>query len=68
MDWVPQGGPTLHLQCTSRAIEREVRIIEQVSNLRRTERSLEEDRQTNQRSLAEIQYNLVRLGPTHAAA
>jgi hypothetical protein len=56
------------LQCTSRAIEREVRIIEQVSNLRRTERSLEEDRQTNQRSLAEIQYNLVRLGPTHAAA
>ena len=39
-----------------------MRIIEQINNLRSTERSLEQDRETNLRSLAEIQYNLIRLG------
>jgi HlyD family secretion protein len=43
-------------------IEREVRLIEQINNLRTTERSLEQDRAANQRSLAEISYNLVKLG------
>ncbi|MBS0419012.1 MAG: HlyD family efflux transporter periplasmic adaptor subunit [Proteobacteria bacterium] len=52
------GNTELQLQ----VIEREVRIIEQINNLRSTERSLEQDRETNLRALAEIQFNLTRLG------
>jgi len=52
------GNTELQLE----VIEREVRIIEQINNLRTTERSLEQDRESNQRALAEIQYNLTRLG------
>jgi HlyD family secretion protein len=64
-DTVTAGQPLLEFGNTElqlEVIEREVRIIEQINNLRSTERSLEQDRQTNQRSLADIQYNLTRLG------
>lgn len=64
-DMVTAGQPLLEFGNTElqlEVIEREVRIIEQINNLRTTERSLKQDRQTNLRSLAEIQYNLVRLG------
>lgn len=64
-DTVTAGQPLLEFGNTElqlEVIEREVRIIEQINNLRSTERSLEQDRETNQRSLAEIQYNLTRLG------
>ena len=64
-DTVTAGQPLLEFGNTElqlEVIEREVRIIEQINNLRTTERSLEQDRQNNLRSLAEIQYNLVRLG------
>ena len=64
-DTVTAGQPLLEFGNTElqlEVIEREVRIIEQINNLRSTERSLEQDRETNLRSLAEIQYNLVRLG------
>ena len=64
-DTVTAGQPLLEFGNTElqlEVIEREVRIIEQINNLRTTERSLEQDRQANLRSLAEIQYNLVRLG------
>jgi HlyD family secretion protein len=64
-DTVTAGQPLLEFGNTElqlEVIEREVRIIEQINNLRSTERSLEQDRETNQRSLAQIQYNLVRLG------
>src|SRR5882757_7147551 len=64
-DTVVAGQPLLEFGNTElqlEVIEREVRIIEQINNLRSTERSLEQDRETNLRSLAEIQYNLMRLG------
>jgi len=64
-DTVTAGQPLLEFGNTElqlEVIEREVRIIEQINNLRTTERSLEQDRESNLRSLAEIQYNLVRLG------
>ena len=64
-DTVTAGQPLLEFGNTElqlEVIEREVRIIEQINNLRTTERSLEQDRQTNLRSLAQIEYNLVRLG------
>jgi HlyD family secretion protein len=64
-DTVTAGQPLLEFGNTElqlEVIEREVRIIEQINNLRTTERSLEQDRETNLRSLAEIQYNVVRLG------
>jgi len=64
-DTVVAGQPLLEFGNTGlqlEVIEREVRIIEQINNLRSTERSLEQDRETNLRSLAEIQYNLIRLG------
>jgi HlyD family secretion protein len=64
-DTVTAGQPILEFGNTElqlEVIEREVRIIDQINNLRSTERSLEQDRETNLRSLAEIQYNLVRLG------
>ncbi len=64
-DTVTAGQPLLEFGNTElqlEVIEREVRIIEQINNLRTTERSLEQDRETNLRSLAEIRYNLVRLG------
>ena len=64
-DTVTAGQPLLEFGNTElqlEVIEREVRIIEQINNLRTTERSLEQDRQSNQRALAEIQFNLTRLG------
>ena len=64
-DTVTAGQPILEFGNTElqlEVIEREVRIIDQINNLRSTERSLEQDRQMNLRSLAEIQYNIVRLG------
>jgi len=64
-DTVTAGQPLLELGNTElqlEVIEREVRIIEQINNLRSTERSLEQDRETNLRSQAQIQYNLIRLG------
>jgi HlyD family secretion protein len=53
-DTVTAGQPLLEFGNTElqlEVIEREVRIIEQINNLRTTERSLEQDRETNQRSL-----------------
>ena len=64
-DTVTAGQPLLEFGNTElqlEVIEREVRIIEQINNLRTTERSLEQDHEFNQRTLAEIQYNLTRLG------
>jgi HlyD family secretion protein len=64
-DTVSAGQPLLEFGNTElqlEVIEREVRIIEQINNLRSTERSLEQDHETNARSLAEIRYHLVRLG------
>jgi HlyD family secretion protein len=64
-DSVTAGQPLLEFGNTElqlEVIEREVRLIEQINNLRTTERSLEQDRAANQRSLAEISYNLVKLG------
>lgn len=64
-DTVTAGQPLLEFGNTGlqlEVIEREVRIIEQINNLRSTERSLEQDRESNLRALAEIRYNLIRLG------
>jgi HlyD family secretion protein len=64
-DTVVAGQPLVEFGNTElqlEVIEREVRIIEQINNLRSTERSLEQDHETNERSLAGIRYNLVRLG------
>jgi HlyD family secretion protein len=64
-DSVSAGQPLVEFGNTElqlEVIEREVRLIEQINNLRSTERSLEQDRATNERALAEINYNLVRLG------
>jgi HlyD family secretion protein len=64
-DTVSAGQPLLEFGNTElqlEVIEREVRIIEQINNLRSTERSLEQDHEANERSLAAIRYNLVRLG------
>ena len=64
-DMVTAGQPLLEFGNTElqlEVIEREVRIIEQINNLRSTERSLEQDRESNLRSLAEIRYHLIRLG------
>jgi HlyD family secretion protein len=64
-DTVTAGQPLLEFGNTElqlEVIEREVRIIEQINNLRSTERSLEQDHEFNQRTLAEIEYNLTRLG------
>lgn len=52
------GNTDLQLQ----VIEREARLIEQINNLRSIEGQLAQTRVTNERSLADIDYNLVRLG------
>jgi HlyD family secretion protein len=64
-DTVTAGQPLIEFGNTElqlEVIEREVRLIEQINNLRSTEMTLEQDRVTNEKSLAEIHYNLVRLG------
>jgi len=63
-DTVTAGQPLLEFGNTElqlEVIEREVRVIEQINNLRSTELVLEQDRAANEKALAEIRYNLVRL-------
>jgi HlyD family secretion protein len=63
-DTVTAGQPLVEFGNTElqlEVIEREVRVLEQINSLRSTELTLEQDRAANEKSLAEIRYNLVRL-------
>lgn len=63
-DRVTAGEPLVEFgntQLQLDVIDREVRVIEQINNLHSTELTLEQDRVANQKDLAEIRYNLVRL-------
>jgi HlyD family secretion protein len=63
-DTVTAGEPLIEFGNTElqlEVIEREVRLIEQINNLRSTELTLEQDRAANERSRADIRYQLVRL-------
>jgi HlyD family secretion protein len=51
------GNTELQLE----VVEREVRVLEQINNLRSTELLLEQDRAANEKSLAQIRWNLTRL-------
>jgi HlyD family secretion protein len=64
-DTITAGQPLIEFgntQLQLDVIEREVRLIEQINSLRTTERELEQERAANDKTLAEIQFNLVRLG------
>jgi HlyD family secretion protein len=52
------GNTDLQLQ----VIEREARLIEEINNLRGIEMALEQQRTENERTLIDIDYNVVRLG------
>lgn len=63
-DTVTAGQPLVEFGNTElqlEVIEREVRLIEQINNLRSTEMTLEQDRLGNARSVAQISYNITRL-------
>jgi HlyD family secretion protein len=63
-DTVTAGQPLVEFGNTElqlEVVEREVRVLEQINNLRSTELLLEQDRATNQKSLAQIRWNLTRL-------
>jgi HlyD family secretion protein len=63
-DTVTAGQPLVEFGNTElqlEVIEREVRLLEQINNLRSTELTLEQDRAANEKSLAQVRYNLTRL-------
>jgi HlyD family secretion protein len=63
-DFVSVGQPLIEFGNTELqldVIERETRLIEQINNLRTTQRELEEIRVQNERALRDIDYNTVRL-------
>jgi HlyD family secretion protein len=63
-DPVAAGQPLLEFGNTElqlEVIDRETRLIEQINNLRGTQTALEQNRVANEQSLAEIDYNIVRL-------
>lgn len=63
-DLVTAGQPLLEFGNTElqlEVIDRETRLIEQINNLRGTQTALEQNRVDNEKSLADINYNIVRL-------
>jgi HlyD family secretion protein len=63
-DVVTAGQPLLEFGNTElqlEVIDRETRLIEQINNLRGTHTSLEQNRVANEKSLVDIDYNIVRL-------
>jgi HlyD family secretion protein len=63
-DMVTAGQPLVEFGNTElqlEVIDRETRLIEQINNLRGTQTALEQNRVANQQSLADIDYNIVRL-------
>jgi len=63
-DLVAAGQPLLEFGNTElqlEVIDREARLIEQINNLRGTQTALEQNRVANEKSLADIDYNVVRL-------
>lgn len=63
-DLVTAGQPLLEFGNTElqlEVIDREARLIEQINNLRGTQTALEQNRVANERSLAETDYNIMRL-------
>jgi HlyD family secretion protein len=63
-DLVAAGQPLLEFGNTElqlEVIDRETRLIEQINNLRGTQTALEQNRVANERALADIDYNIVRL-------
>lgn len=63
-DLVTAGQPLLEFGNTElqlEVIDREARLIEQINNLRGTHTALEQNRVANEKSLADIDYNIVRL-------
>ncbi|MGH8187847.1 MAG: biotin/lipoyl-binding protein, partial [Steroidobacteraceae bacterium] len=62
-DLVTAGQPLLEFGNTElqlEVIDREARLIEQINNLRGTQTALEQNRVANEKSLADIDYNIVR--------
>lgn len=63
-DLVTAGQPLLEFGNTElqlEVIDREARLIEQINNLRGTQTALEQNRVTNEMSIAETDYNILRL-------
>lgn len=63
-DYVKQGQPLVELSNTELeldVLDREARIIESITQLQSYETQLEQNRVTNERALALIRYNVVRL-------
>jgi HlyD family secretion protein len=63
-DTVTAGQPLLEFGNTElqlEVIDRETRLIEQINNLRSTKTALEQNRVANEKSLVDIDYNIVRL-------
>jgi HlyD family secretion protein len=63
-DLVTAGQPLLEFGNTElqlEVIDREARLIEQINNLRGTQTTLEQNRVANEKSLAETDYNILRL-------
>jgi HlyD family secretion protein len=64
-DVVSAGQPLIEFGNTDlqlQVIEREARLIEQINNLRGIEMALEQMHTNNERTLADIDYNITRLG------
>ncbi|HKU12976.1 MAG TPA: efflux RND transporter periplasmic adaptor subunit [Steroidobacteraceae bacterium] len=63
-DVVTAGQPLLEFGNTElqlEVIDRETRLIEQINNLRGTQTALEQNRVANEKTLVDIDYNIVRL-------
>jgi HlyD family secretion protein len=63
-DLVTAGQPLLEFGNTElqlEVIDRETRLIEQINNLRGTQTALEQNRVANEKSLTDVDYNIVRL-------